>query len=319
MQYEISGSVLAGQITTTTWAWAPSRTWAWSRAIGGAGRGIGGAGQFASWTRAAQLRTSTRAEAAVARATVPPRRSTLRWTCPGRALGEGSGRSGLGAPWTRAAQFATSAWAVAPSRTWAWSRAIGGVGRGIGGAGQLASWTRAAQLAALARAEAAVARATVPPQAFNSAVDLPRARLGRSQRSIGPGRAVDQGGSARDVGLGGGSVEDLGMNASTLERIRFAAANRLCVDVGYARGTCKGWSHTHCARLAAAMLCYMPARPAPPNVLPIELAAFRRLRSQGRRSFRSTPTSTYRIHNSPIQGDLCGVRSPYGRILRRRY
>ena len=72
-----------------------------------------------------------------------------------------------------------------------------------------------------------------PPQAFNSAVDLPRARLGRRQRSIGPGRAVDQGGSARDVGLGGGSVEDLGMNASTLERIRFAAANRLCVNVGY--------------------------------------------------------------------------------------
>ena len=112
------------------------------------------------------------------------------------------------------------------------------------------------------------------PQAFNSAVDLPRARLGRRQRSIGPGRAVDQGGSARDlclgggsvedlglvqgdrwgwprhrrswparvvdqggsardVGLGCGSVEDLGMNASTLERIRFAAANRLCVDVGY--------------------------------------------------------------------------------------
>ena len=71
------------------------------------------------------------------------------------------------------------------------------------------------------------------PQAFNSAADLPRARLGRRQRSIGPGRAVDQGGSARDVGLGGGSVEDLGMNASTLERIRFAAANRLCVDVGY--------------------------------------------------------------------------------------
>ena len=50
-----------------------------------------------------------------------------------------------------------------------------------------------------------MARATVPPQAFNSAVDLPRARLGRRQRSIGPGRAVDQGGSARDVGLGGGS------------------------------------------------------------------------------------------------------------------
>ena len=149
MQYEISGSVLAGQITTTTWAVAPSRTWAWPRAIGGAGRGIGGAGQFASWTRAAQLRTSTWAEAAVARATVPPRRSTLRWSCPGRALGEGSGRSGLGAPWTRAAQLATSAWAV-------------------------------------------------------------------------------------------GSVEDLGMNASTLERIRFAAANRLCVDVGYEGGRAKG-------------------------------------------------------------------------------
>ena len=59
------------------------------------------------------------AEAAVARATVPPRRSILRRTCPGRALGEGSGRSGLGAPWTRAAQLATSVWAVAPSRTWA--------------------------------------------------------------------------------------------------------------------------------------------------------------------------------------------------------
>ena len=28
---------------------------------------------------------------------------------------------------------------------------------------------------------------------------------------------------------------------------------------------------------------------------------------------------TYRIHNSPVQGDLCGVRSPYGRILRRGY
>ena len=35
-------------------------------------------------------------------------------------------------------------------------------------------------------------------------------RPGRRQRSIGPGHAVDQGGSARDVGLGGGSVEDLG-------------------------------------------------------------------------------------------------------------
>ena len=108
-----------------------------------------------------------------------------------------------------AGQITTTTWAGAPSRT------------------------RAAQLRTSTRAEAAVARATVPPQAFNSAVDLPRARLGRRQRSIGPGRAVDQGGSVRDVGLGGGSVEDLGMNASTLERIRFAAANRLCVDVGY--------------------------------------------------------------------------------------
>ena len=163
----------------------------------------------------------------MARATVPPKRSTLRWTCPGRALGEGSGRSGLGAPWTRAAQFATSAWAVAPSRTWAWSRAIGGAGRGIGGAGQLASWTRAAQLRTSTWAEAAVARATVPPR---------RSTL----RWTCPGRAVDQGGSARDVGLGGGSVEDLGMNASTLERIRFAAANRLCVDVGLRGGRAKG-------------------------------------------------------------------------------
>ena len=169
MQYEISGSVLAGQITTTTWAGAPSRTWAWSRAIGGAGRGIGGAGQFASWDQgggsggpghgtpqafnsAVDLpKGAPWAKAAVDRAWArrgpgrlssrrrpgrwlrrgpgrrqrwpgpryPPRRSTLRWTCPGRALGEGSGRSGLGAPWTRAAQLATSAWAVAPSRTWA--------------------------------------------------------------------------------------------------------------------------------------------------------------------------------------------------------
>ena len=69
----------------------------------------------------------------------------------------------------------------------------------------------AGQITTTTWAEAAVARATVPPQAFNSAADLPRARLGRRQRSIGPGRAVDQGGSARDVGLGGGSVEDLGL------------------------------------------------------------------------------------------------------------
>ena len=93
MQYEISGSVLAGQITTTTCAVAPSRTWAWSRAIDGAGRGIGGAGQFASWTRAAQLRTTTWAEAAVARATVPP-------PPPGVQL---CGGPAQGAPWAKAA------------------------------------------------------------------------------------------------------------------------------------------------------------------------------------------------------------------------
>ena len=28
---------------------------------------------------------------------------------------------------------------------------------------------------------------------------------------------------------------------------------------------------------------------------------------------------TYRIHNSPVEGYLCGVRSPYGRVLRRGY
>ena len=119
------------------------------------------------------------------------------------------------------------------ARTWAWQGDRWGRGRGIGGAGQFASRTRAAQLAAFDLGGGSGGPGHGTPQAFNSAVDLPRARLGRRQRSIGPGRAVDQGGSARDVGLGGGSVEDLGMNASTLERIRFAAANRLCVDVGY--------------------------------------------------------------------------------------
>ena len=60
------------------------------------------------------------------------------------------------------------------------------------------------------------------PQAFNSAVELPRAaQLATSAWAVG-------------------SVEDLGMNASTLERIRFAAANRLCVDVGYEGGRAKG-------------------------------------------------------------------------------
>ena len=28
---------------------------------------------------------------------------------------------------------------------------------------------------------------------------------------------------------------------------------------------------------------------------------------------------TYRIHNSPVQGDLCGVRSPHWAIVRRGY
>ena len=31
------------------------------------------------------------------------------------------------------------------------------------------------------------------------------------------------------------------------------------------------------------------------------------------------PTMTYRIHNSPVQGDLCGVRSPHWAIVRRGY
>ena len=84
-----------------------------------------------------------------------------------------------------------------PSRTWAWSRAIGGAGRGIGGAGQLASWTRAAQLVDVGLGGGSGGPGHGTPQAFNSAVDLPRARPGRRQRSIWPGRAVDQGGSAR--------------------------------------------------------------------------------------------------------------------------
>ena len=98
MQYEISGSVLAGQITTTTWAGAPSRTWAWFQ------------GDRWGWPR-------------------------HRWGWPVRVVDQGGGS--------------------------------GGPGHGT-------------------------------PQAFNSAVDLPRARLGRRQRSIGPGRAVDEGGSAVD-------------------------------------------------------------------------------------------------------------------------
>ena len=109
-----------------------------------------------------------------------------------------------------AGQITTTTWAGAPSRTWAWSRAIGGAGRGIGGAGpvRVVDQGGSAQDLDLGGGSGGPGHGT--PQAFNSAVDLPRARLGRRQRSIGPGRAVDQGGSARDVGLGGGSVEDLG-------------------------------------------------------------------------------------------------------------
>ena len=194
--------MLAGQITTTAWAGAPSRTWAWSRAIGGAG-------QFASWTRAAQLRTSTWAEAAVARATVPPpRRSTLRWTCPGRALGEGSGRSGLGAPWTRAA---------APSRTWAWSRAIGGAGRGIGGAGQLASWTWQA-----------LDRRPGGPAARRRSQPRP-GRLLRRGPGPGPGRSV--GLAAASVGLAAASV---GLAAASVGLA--AASVGLAAAVGRSQG-----------------------------------------------------------------------------------
>ena len=74
---------------------------------------------------------------------------------------------------------------------------------------------------------------------LHHAVRDQRVGAGRADHNhdLGGGSIDDLGlaqvGSARDVGLGGGSVEDLGMNASTLERIRFAAANRLCVDVGY--------------------------------------------------------------------------------------
>ena len=156
----------------------------------------------------------------MARATVPPRRSTLRWTCPGRAVDQGGSARDVGLGGGSVEDLG-----LVQGDRWGWPRHRrswparvvdqGGSARGVrlgGGSGGPGHGT---------------------PQAFNSAVDLPRARLGRRQRSIGPGRAVDQGGSARDVCLGGGSVEDLGMNASTLERIRFAAANRLCVDVGY--------------------------------------------------------------------------------------
>ena len=110
-----------------------------------------------------------------------------------------------------AGQITTTTWAGAPSRTWAWSRAIGGAGRGIGGAWpvRVVDQGGSAQDHDLGGGSGGPGHGT--PQAFNSAVDLPRARLGRRQRSIGPGRAVDQGGSARDVGLGGGSVEDLGL------------------------------------------------------------------------------------------------------------
>ena len=173
MQYEISGSVLAGQITTTTWAGAPSRTWAWPRAIGGAGRGIGGAGQFGSWTWA---------EAAVARATVPPRRSTLRWTCPrarlgrrqrsigpGRAVDQG-GSSSRRRPgrWLRRGPGRLSS-RRSPGRRQRWPgphgtppgvQLCGGpaqgraLGEGSGRSGLGAPWTRAAQLATSAWAVA---------------------------------------------------------------------------------------------------------------------------------------------------------------------
>ena len=196
MQYEISGSVLAGQITTTTWA--PSRTWAWSRSIGGAGHR--GPGRRQRWPGPRSFNSGRPAQGAWAKAAGGPGRAWQGGSVRDVGLGGGSVEDlGLvqGDRW---------GW---PRHRRSWPVRVVDQGGGSGGPGH------------------------GTPQAFNSAVDLPRARLGRRQRSIGPGRAVDQGGSARDVGLGGGSVEDLGMNASTLERIRFAAANRLCVDVGY--------------------------------------------------------------------------------------
>ena len=35
--------------------------------------------------------------------------------------------------------------------------------------------------------------------------------------------------------------------------------------------------------------------------------------------YKSQPTRLYFTANSPVQGDLCGVRSPYGRVLRCGY
>ena len=227
----------------------------------GSGRGIGGAGQLRVVDQGGSARgRSTWAEAAVARATVPPRRSTLRWTLPRARLGRRQRSIGPG----RAVDEGGSARDVGLGR---WlrrgpgpgpGRSVG-AGRGIGGAGQLASWIRAAQLAAFAWAEAAVARATVPPR---------RSTL----RWTCPGLALGEG-SGRS-GLGGGSVEDLGMNASTLERIRFAAANRLCVDVGYGGGRANGGAilTAQGSRRQCCAICLRGR--LPPNVLPIELAAF---------------------------------------------
>ena len=95
------------------------------------------------------------------------------------------------------------------------------------------------------------------PQAFNSAVDLPRARLGRRQRSIGPGRAVDQGGSAQDHDLSGGSggpghgTPQAFNSAVDLSRARFGRRQRRS-------GLGAPW--TRAAQLATSAWAVAPSR-----------------------------------------------------------
>ena len=181
MQYEISGSVLAGQITTSTWA-----------------------------------------EAAVARATVPP--ASVGWpvrvvdqggSAQDHDLGGGAVARGVqlcggpaqGAPWAKAAVDR------------AWARR---------GPGRLSSRRRPGRWLRRGPGRLSSRRSPGRRQRWPGPRYPPRRS---TLQWTCPGRALGEG-SGRS-GLGGGSVEDLGMNASTLERIRFAAANRLCVDVGY--------------------------------------------------------------------------------------
>ena len=99
--------------------------------------------------------------------------------------------------------------------------------------------------------------------------------------------------SARDVGLGGGSVEDLGMNASTLERIRFAAANRLCVDVGY-EGDVQRVEPYSLRKARGGNVVLYACEAGSSECATYRTGGISEVRSQGRRSFRSTPTSCCR-------------------------